>query len=140
MATSEGQQRNVAFALEAFDVWLAGDVDGTLAMFDEELEIHVPSELGNSGTYRGRDEFLAWTKDWDEAWDEYEMSVLGSEPLGERHVISRVHQSAKGAGSGVPVEMEIAWLTEIRDGKIAALHLYPTEDDARRAGREREAG
>jgi ketosteroid isomerase-like protein len=138
--TSDAQERNVELAVRAFDIWLAGDVDGTLAMFDEEIEVHVPSELGNSGTYRGRDEFLGWIKEWEEAWDEYEMKVVRSAPQGERHVVSIVHQRAKGAGSGVPVEMEIAWLTEIRGGKIAALHLYPTEEDARRVGDEREAG
>jgi ketosteroid isomerase-like protein len=137
---SSAQETNVEVAVEAFRRWMGGDVDGTLEILDPEIEIYVPAELANTGTYRGHEAFLKWTSDWNEAWTNYEMSVKDIGPLGERHVISSVHQRAEGAGSGIPVAMDLTWLTEVRDGKVVALHLYATEDDARRVGEEREAG
>lgn len=133
-------EENVAFGLRSFEIWLSGDVEGALALMSEDIEIHVPPELANAGTYRGHDAFLRWINDWDEAWTDYEMEVVSSAPAGERHVVSAVRQRAKGAGSGVEVAMDVVWLTEVRDEKIAALHLYTTEEEARRVAEEREAG
>ena len=52
------------------------------------------------------------------------------EPVGERHVVANIHQSARGKGSGVAVEMDIAYLWEIREGRLAAMHLYATREEA----------
>ena len=139
MATEETQQRNAELAVEAFDRWLDGNVEGTLELLDPEVEIYVPVELANTGTYRGHEEFLRWTADWDEAWTNYEMTVNEISPLGERHVVSSITQRAEGAGSGIPVEMDLTWLTEVRNGKVVAVHLYATEEQARKVGAEREA-
>lgn len=138
-ASEERQRENVEFGLRSFEVWLSGNREEALSMMADDIEIHVPAELVNAGTYRGHEAFLRWIDEWEEAWTDYEMEIESSEPAGERHVVSSVRQRAKGAGSGVEVEMAVAWLTEIRDGKLAALHLYSTPEEARRVASEREA-
>jgi ketosteroid isomerase-like protein len=133
------QQENLDLANRAFAAWTEGDREGTLEMFDDEITVEVPNELANAGTFRGLEEFMRWNKEWDEAWDRYEMTVKEQEPLGQRHVVSLVHQRAVGALTGVPVEMDIGWLTEIRDGKIRAMRLCTSMEEARKVGEEREA-
>ena len=48
----------------------------------------------------------------------------------DHHVIAEVHQTAVGAGSGVPVEMTIFYLFEFRDGQVVRFHLYADRDEA----------
>ena len=39
-------------------------------------------------------------------------------------MIAEVHQTAVGAGSGVPVEMTVFYLLEVRDGRAVRFHIY----------------
>jgi ketosteroid isomerase-like protein len=136
---SDTRTSNVALARTAIETWISGDVEGTLAMLSEEVEVFVPPELANTGSFRGHQEFLRWAGDWNEAWADLGLNVETEEPVGERHVVAVVHQTATGRGSGIPVEMDVAFLTEVRGGEIAAVHLYPTAEDARRVAEERES-
>jgi ketosteroid isomerase-like protein len=133
------QQTNMRLNRRAFEAFNAGDVDGVLALLDPEVEVYTPSDLPNSGTFRGHEGYLDWTRNWLDAWDGFTVEIIGMEPVGERHVVSHVRQSATGKGSGIPVEMDIAYMTETRDGRAIALHLYWSADDARAIAEQREA-
>jgi hypothetical protein len=71
--------------------------------------------------------------------DGFTVDIMRMEAVGERHVVSHARQSATGKGSGIPVEMEMAYMTETRDGRAIALHLYPSADEARGIAAAREA-
>jgi hypothetical protein len=60
------------------------------------------------------------------------------QPAGERHVVATMRQSGLGKGSRIPVEMEIAYMWEVRDGRLAALHLYPSSEEAMQVAERRE--
>jgi len=136
---SAEQQANLQLTERAFEAFNAGDTDGILALLDTDVEIYMPTELPNSGTFRGHAGYLKWTDNWLDAWENFNVEIRRMEPVGERHVVSHAHQSATGKGSGSPVEMDMAYMTESRDGKAIALHLYPSVEEARRTAREREA-
>ncbi len=138
---AERQQESLAVARAAGDAYGAEDTDGVLAQADPEIEIYMPSDLPNSGIFRGHDGYLTWLGDWLEAWEDFTVDVQRMEPVGERHVVTSAHQSGVGKGSGVPVEMDVAYMVDIRGGKIAALHLYMTREEAIDVAerREREA-
>ena len=136
MATSEG---NVELARRSISAWIAGDRESTLAMLADDVEVFVPSELANTGAFRGKEEFVGWIADWEEAWADLQFEVGDLKPVGERHVVAAIHQRATGRGSGIPVEMDIAFLFDLREGKIASLHLYPTVDEARQIAEQRES-
>jgi ketosteroid isomerase-like protein len=136
MASSE---LNVELARRSISAWIAGDRESTLAMMADDVEVFVPSELANTGAFRGKEEFRSWIAEWDEAWADLKLEVQDVDPVGERHVIASIRQRATGRGSGIPVEMDIAFLTEVRDDKIAGLHLYATVDEARRVAEQRES-
>ena len=136
---SAEQQANLQLTERAFEAFNAGDTDGILALLDTDVEIYMPTELPNSGTFRGHAGYLKWTDNWLDAWENFNVEIRRMEPVGERHVVSHAHQSATGKGSGIPVEMDMAYMTESRDGKAIALHLYPSVEEARRTARKREA-
>ena len=79
----------------------------------------------NSGTYHGLDGFAKWMKEWNEAWSVITIDVTKVEEIEGRFLMVEAHQKAVGSGSGVPVEMDVIQLIEVRDGKIARFNLYP---------------
>ena len=136
---SERQRKNIETTREAFEAFRAGDMERVLAMADPEVEVYLPPSLPNSGTFRGHEGYLTWLKQWLEAWEDFAIEVTAQEPVGERHVVTSVHQSGVGRGSGIPVEMDVAYVCEIRDGRFAALQLYMSQEEAREVAEGREA-
>ncbi len=134
----ELQQRNVEAIKGGVEAFRRGDLDAVLELLDPEIEVYMPSELANSGTYRGHDGYRQWLAQWLEAWDDFDLELDDFEAVGRTHVVSRAHQTARGRGSGIPVEMWIAYLWDVRDGQATALHLYPTRDEAVEVAERRE--
>ncbi|MFN2612985.1 MAG: nuclear transport factor 2 family protein [Solirubrobacterales bacterium] len=132
------QAANVELTRRAFEAFDPEDAAPILALADQAVEVYMPSDLPNSGTFRGHGGYLEWLGSWLEAWDDFSVEVRGMEPVGERHVVTSAVQTATGKGSGVPVRMEMAYLTEIRDAKVIALHLYLTAEQAALVAEERE--
>jgi ketosteroid isomerase-like protein len=135
---TERQRANLEVARAGYEAFQRSDVEAVLALTDPEVEIYLPPTLPNSGTFHGHDGYLTWLNQWLEAWEEFELRALEMEPVGERHVVTTVHQSGTGKGSGIPVEMEIAYMSEVREGRVAALQLYATRDEAVRVAESRE--
>ena len=134
----EGRAQTIEVAREGVEAFQRGDIEAVLALIHEDGHIYLPPELPNSGTYRGREGFVSWMGQWLEAWEEFSVEMGPAEPVGERHVVASMHQSGRGKGSGVPVEMDIAYMWEVRDDKIVAMHLYATTEEAVQVARERE--
>jgi ketosteroid isomerase-like protein len=89
MAASPEQERNVALAKAVMEVWMSGDVEAARAMLTEDVEVYVPTEIANAGTFRGHDEWLRWAQTWDEAWSEFSYEFEEALPVGDRHVVDR---------------------------------------------------
>jgi ketosteroid isomerase-like protein len=123
---------------EAWDAYNRGDIEATVAILDPEIVVHAPTDMANAGTYQGHDGFLTWIRQWEEAWDEFATTVTAVENVGERHVITVMHQTGIGRGSGVAVEMEAAWVFEIRDRLCTYMAIHPTLELARADARARE--
>ena len=134
----ERRRKNLEVAKRGVGAYQRGDIEAVLAMTAEDNEIFLPPALPNSGTFTGHEGFLTWIGQWLEAWEEFAVELEGMEPVGERHVVATMRQSARGKGSGIPVEMEIFYMWEIRGDEILAMHLYPTKEEAVGAAEQRE--
>jgi ketosteroid isomerase-like protein len=132
------REENVRLVQEAMDAYDRGDLEGALEFMDEGIEVYTPPDLGNPGTYHGREGFLAWAAEWLGAFEDWSQEVRGMDAVGERHVVVDIHQSGKGAGSGVPVEMDVAYMYEVRNGKGVRFHLYSSHEEAVEAARRGE--
>jgi ketosteroid isomerase-like protein len=138
--TKADQERNLELARNGLDSWISGDREGAMATFTDDVEVFVPAELGNAGTYRGIEQFQRWFDSWDEAWSEFVMSVESIEPAGERHVVAMIHSRGVGAGSGIQVENLLGWVIGVRDDRMEFLSLQPDREAAFTLARERESG
>ena len=135
MATEE---QRIALATAGMEAFNSDDVPGMLAAISEDVEIFASPELVNSGTYRGHDGFVRWMTAWTEAWEEISVEVQENVPVGERCVVSAVHQEGRGRG-GIEVSMDIAFLFELDDrGTCGFLAMLPDRDSAVALAQERE--
>lgn len=139
MANSPRQEANVALFREAIGEWTRGDRKAVVAMLTEDVEVLVPPDLGNPGDYHGRRAFVEWTRQWDEAWSEFDLEIEAIEPVGEHHVIATIRSRGRGRGSGIEVENLIGWVLEVRDGLCPFVSLQPSYEQALEMARSREA-
>jgi ketosteroid isomerase-like protein len=129
-ASSDTQQRNIELTRRGFDAYNAGDYEAVIALLHPDVDLLADHELLNSGSFTGHDGFRRWSAEWLEAWDSFAIEANAVETIGEHFVLVDAHQIARGAGSGIPVEMDVFWAFEIEDGRLARMHLYASRERA----------
>jgi len=134
-----GPERNVALAHDGLMAWNRGEVERTLSTLTDDVEIVVPAEVGNPGSFHGIDGFLRWAGNWEEAWEEFSLEVLEIEPVGQRHVAASLRGLGRGRGSGIEVENRLGYVVGVRGEQAEFISLQPSFEDARALAAEREA-
>jgi ketosteroid isomerase-like protein len=137
--TDAADQRRVELVAGGMGDWISGDREAAIRTFAEDIEVYVPAELGNAGSYRGIDEFRGWFAAWDEVWSDYKMEMKAIESIGERHVVAEVANTGVGVGSGIEVGNVLGWVFSVdEDDRLDYLALMPDLESAREHALERE--
>jgi ketosteroid isomerase-like protein len=113
-----------------FEVFEREGPGAVLALADPDIEIYAAPGIQPTGRYVGKDAALRWTQEWFEVWEDFRMKPIEFIEASEGVVVVPLHQVAKGKGSGVEVEIDVAYLFEIRDGRVTRFHIYPDRDQA----------
>jgi ketosteroid isomerase-like protein len=100
----------------------SGDLDGLMEVVGEDIVADVPSGFANADTYRGHDGFRRMAEQWLEPWSSFHAEALDFIERGDAVVVS-IRQTATGRESGIEVEMDIAYLLRVRDGKLVEWRL-----------------
>jgi ketosteroid isomerase-like protein len=123
-------RENVEIVELGFAAFDDGDVDRMRQLVTEDFVSHRAHPDG--ATYYGLDGFLALVGEWMEDFSEWSSTPKEYVDLGE-HVVVRVHQAARGEGSGMLVEGDFWFVYEIRDARISRLSIYATKSEALKA-------
>lgn len=118
--------------MEAFN---DGDLERVSRFMADDVEVRAAAEVGEPGTYHGRERFLQWNDVWMEAWETFHIDVEEVEQVDDENFLVHVHQSGRGRGSGVEVSQQVTYLFTIRDDLIRRLHIYPDRESALAAAR-----
>jgi ketosteroid isomerase-like protein len=129
-ASNDAQQRNVELTRQGFDAYNSGSYEEVISLLHADVELHADHELLNSGYFHGHDGFMQWSAEWLEAWDEFRVDANVVETVGDHCILVDSHQVARGAGSGIPVEMDVFWALEAEGGKLRRMHIYASRDRA----------
>jgi ketosteroid isomerase-like protein len=136
MASSEQRLALAQAGMEAFN---EGDMARMLAALTEDVEVYASPEMANAGQYSGHDGFVTWITAWTDAWEEVGAEVTDNTPVGERHVVTTVHQEGRGRG-GIEVSMQLALLIDVNEpGLCSYLAMRPTPEEAVRMAEARES-
>ncbi|HSD23111.1 MAG TPA: nuclear transport factor 2 family protein [Solirubrobacterales bacterium] len=132
------REQRVALAQGGMEAFNEGDMPRMLAALSEDVEVYASPEMANAGQYSGHDGFVSWITRWTDAWEEISAEVTDNSPVGERHVVTTVHQEGRGRG-GIEVSMELAFLFDVDDdGLCSYLAMLPTPEEAREIALRRE--
>ena len=95
--------------------------------------MHELPEMPDRDVYRGRDELRRWAETNLEHAGEWKWQLLEVLHEDSGQLVARCNVSVRGVGSGVPVEMVIFHVAELRDGKLAVIRGFSSEGAAREA-------
>jgi ketosteroid isomerase-like protein len=124
---------NVELVRRMFSLWNAGDVDGWLQCWHGDAEwVSEPFAAldGAPRTYRGHDGLRRFTSDALEGFaDLGQVEHLDCRDLGDSVLVLGDYR-AKAEEAGPEVTTPMAWLIEIRDGKIAGGRDFVDQGEA----------
>ena len=133
------RDERLARAHGGMDAFNDGDVARMLAALSDDVEVYASPELANAGQYSGHAGFVSWITAWTDAWEEVSAEVTENTPVGERHVVTTVHQEGRGRG-GIEVSMQLAFLFDVNgEGQCTYLAMLPTPEEAVAMAERREA-
>jgi ketosteroid isomerase-like protein len=89
----------------------------------EDAEYHTAREDPDHAAHRGIDAIGKLFASWLEAYPDLRLEIQEAEALGDK-VFLWIRFAGHGAASGIPLEMELAHLLTLRDGKGASVVEY----------------
>jgi uncharacterized protein len=130
-------EANVDTLRRGYEALNRGDLSEVVSLIDDEI-VWDPGELSPDGLQgsRGRESFVAFVQSWMDAFDDFRIDpyeVLEDGPF----LIALVRQSGRGRASGAPIEIEIAHVWTIDDGRAIRLESYRSEREAFDAVRDK---
>ncbi len=125
---------NVELARGAFEAIGERGLDGALEFMDPEVEFEPPEDaIEQGGTFKGH---AAVRERWDlllEPFDDVRIEVEDFVEAPDGRVVALFRVRGRGRASGAPVEMRLAHVITVRDGKAVRLKAYLDPDEAMRA-------
>jgi len=120
-------QENVEKAKRALGAVGAADYDSALALMHPDVELFPP---GAQAPHKGVDSIRRWMK--PDAFAEQLIDPLDFIDAGDRKVIGKQHIKARGAGSGIELEIT-SWSvwTFDDDGLITRLEIFLPHEEAK---------
>lgn len=107
------------------DDYARRELDRALSAFSEDVEWE--SRIGER--FSGREGVAEAVRRWTGAFADYEFEVQELVDVGDS-VVMVLRQVGRGKGSGAPVEMTMAWLYTLRDGKIIRVGMFTDREEA----------
>lgn len=123
---------DVKILREAYGALNVGDVEGALAVLDEDAEWCEHSDIPEAGLYQGRDSIRAFLESFLESWEDFSQETEDV-IAGEGCVLILLRSHSRGRGSGVDVEARYAHLWTMKDGRGVRVDAYFDPDEALRA-------
>jgi ketosteroid isomerase-like protein len=128
------QSSNVEIARAAFQAIADGGLDAALRFLDPECEFEPPEDaIERRGKFRGHTAVRARWNLLLEPFSEVHMELEDVSEAGPDTVVVVFRVRGRGRASGAPVEMRLAHLVTMRDGRALRIKAFLDPDAARRA-------
>src|SRR3954470_22854875 len=122
-------QKNVQFVRDGYARFNAGERTAELWFRHPDAEYHAAREDPDSAVHRGIDAIGRQFASWHEAYPDLRVEVLDAQANRDQ-VLLWVRFVGHGAASGIPLDMELAHLYTMRDGKATRVVEYMNRNEA----------
>jgi ketosteroid isomerase-like protein len=132
-------QQDVDIVLDQYAATNERDFPRAMSHYAEDVELVVhPDASLERGTFRGREAVGEWFGNWLTAFEPgYHFDITEARDLGGVVLLVASHHG-RGRASGAEVHGEVAYLYEVRDGKIDRAEFYPSRAEALEAAGARD--
>ena len=122
-------EANVEALQRGYDALNRGDLSVVLDLLHPDIEWHEPGDSPEAGTHHGRDSFERFFRSWIDSFDEFRVVP---EKVVERgnDLVAVVRQSGRGRASGVEIEIRLAHVWTIEDGRAVRWEAVPSPAQA----------
>ena len=125
-------QENVEFVLDSYARYNAGERRPELWYWHEDAEYHASSEDPDSEVHRGIDAIRRQVTRWEDAYPDLKVEPLEAKDAGE-HVFLWVRFVGHGAASGLRIDMELAHVLKLEDGRVRRCEEFTDRAEALKA-------
>jgi len=110
---------------QGWDAWLQGDLPRLFGLCDADI-VWDTSHFRDwpESAYHGTAGVERFLNEWLAVWDDYEMQLDDVFAAPDGRVVSLIHHRGKGQTSGLGLDMEMAQIATVCDGKITRLDNY----------------
>lgn len=122
-------QENLQRVHEQYDRYNAGERAPGSWFWHEDAEYHTAREDPDHAVHRGIDGITKLFFGWLDAYPDLKVEIQEAEERGDQ-VFLWVRFTGHGATSGIPLEMELAHILTLRDGKAASVVEYMDRQEA----------
>jgi ketosteroid isomerase-like protein len=124
--------RNVEVIRQLFEAFNARDLDAMLERLEPQAELHPLRAQLEGKAYRGHDGLREMLADFDEDWEYVQVDPEELRDTDDTVVVlGRLR--ARGRASGAELDVPMAFLWRLRDGKAAYAETFSEPEDALRA-------
>ena len=125
--------RNTELLLAGYDAWNRDDCDAWLRLLDPDLEIRTSGVFPDlAAVYRGRRGAEKFWRQLREPWAVFRIDVEKTEERGDC-VAAAMRFRARGADSGIEVDMRFGHAIRVRDGVATEFVTRRSFEEARDA-------
>ena len=123
------EEENVEFVLDGYARFNAGERRPELWYWLPDAEYHAARDDPDSAIHRGIDAVRGQFASWVEAYPDLRVEPVEARASGDK-VFLWVRFTGHGAASGAPLEMELAHVISLRDGRVARTVEYFDRNEA----------
>jgi ketosteroid isomerase-like protein len=120
---------NVELLRRGYEAFNQGDMEAVFELLDPDFELVTAERVLFTGTYRGRDQVQRLLQDQEEVFGELTMEPYEFFETGDQVVVF-LRQRARGQASGAEVEITVAHLWTIRNGRGVRMEGFPEREKA----------
>ena len=128
---------NAAIVRRMLDTLNEDGVEAALPFFHEGFRGIVPPDLSaEPDQYSGHDGVRRYFDSFREIVEDLVFDAEELVEVGEDTVVARGHITGRGRESGIPIEMRLAMVMRLREGRLVVMDGYREWDDAVAAASE----
>ena len=127
---------NVDLARELTEAWNRSDWESMRTLFWPEAEAIAPRGWPEAEDSRGWEAVQRTFERLKDSWIDERFELESTEAIDEQRVLQHGHWRGAGRESGIPLDLQVWFISTFREGRIARVVYYLDRDEAMRdAGR-----
>ncbi len=114
-----------------------GDMNGLIALCDDDFVLDMSARTLNPETYLGHEGIRRFYREVSEVWEEFRWEPLRIFEADDK-VVVLLHSHGRGRGSGLEMARDAAMVWTVREGRAVSVRFYTDQTEALEAAGLRE--